>query len=384
VDESDFADLPLGLLSRRSLLRRAAMAGAGLPAAGALLAACGGSSNSGGSSASGGSGKAAANGGPSTGTIVLNNYPDWIGPKEVPTFESEHPGATVKVVTNATSSSAEVVLAFKSGNYDFLLADTSDAGQASQAGVLQNLDFSKIPNIANVNPSFRKSYPWGIPTDYGKVGIGYRPDIVKEKITSWHDVWRLAPKFSGQVVFIDLERDCMGSALKYLGHSSNTTDPKALEACKNAVTSIKPHLKAFLNTNVGQGLVNGTTAIAMDWDYDVALNKQQQPKIEWVEPSEGVHAYLEGFSAAKSTTHLNLVESFMNFLLEPKQYAQFVNATGTAYLVPKATPFIKKSIAKSPILVPNQSTLAKVEFDHYLGGAAATLWANTWQEIKAA
>jgi spermidine/putrescine-binding protein len=97
-----------------------------------------------------------------------------------------------------------------------------------------------------------------------------------------------------------------------------------------------------------------------------------------------VHAYLEGFSAAKSTTHLNLVESFMNFLLEPKQYAQFVNATGTAYLVPKATPFIKKSIAKSPILVPNQSTLAKVEFDHYLGGAGATLWANTWQEIKAA
>lgn len=371
--------LATNLLSRRSLLRQAAAAGIALPSAGALLAACGGSSSSGSSSSS-----AAASGGGMTGQIVLNNYPDWIGPHEISNFEQQHAGAKVKQVTNATSSSAEVVLAFKSGQYDLLLSDTSDSGQAAEAGVLQTLDFSKIPNIANVTASFRKSYPWGIPTDYGKVGIGYRPDIVGEKITSWHDVWRLASKFSGQIVFIDLERDAMGSTMKYLGYSSNTTDQKALDACKNALIQIKPHLKAFLNTNVGQGLINGSTAIAMDWDYDVAVNKQQQPKIEWVEPTEGMHAYLEGFSAAKKTQHIDLVQAFMNFLLEPQQYAQFVNTTGTAYLVPKATPLVKKSISKNPILVPNQSTLKKVEFDRYLGGAGATAWANTWQEIKAA
>jgi spermidine/putrescine-binding protein len=365
------------LLSRRSLLRRAARAGVALPSAGALLAACG-------SSSSGSSSAAAASGGAMTGTIVLNNYPDWIGPHEIPAFEKLHPGAQVKLVTNATSSEAEVVLAFKSGQYDLLLSDTSGAGQAQQAGVLQTPDFSKIPNIANVTQSFRTAYPWGIPTDYGKVGIGYRPDIVGETITSWHDVWRLAPKLSGQIVFIDLERDCMGSTLKYLGYSSNTTDPAALEACKNAVIGIKPHLKAFLNTNVGQGLIDGTTAIAMDWDYDVALNKRSQQKIEWVVPTEGMHAYLEGFSIATSTKHLDLTQAFMNFLLEPQQYAQFVNATGTAYLVPSATPFVSASIAKNPILVPNETTLKKVEFDRYLGAAGVTLWANTWQEIKAA
>lgn len=340
-----------------------------------MLAACGGSSTSSAPKSAGG---------PLTGQIVLNNYPDWMGPHEIATFESQHPGAKVKQVTNAVSSSAEVVLAFKGGQYDFLLGDTSDVGQAHEAGVLQPLDFSKIPNIVNVSQKFRTAYPYGIPTDYGKVGIGYRPDIVGEKITSWHDVWRLAPKFSGQVVFIDLERDAMGSVMKYLGYSSNTTDPKALDACKKALIAIKPHLKAFLNTNVGQGLVNGSTAIAMDWDYDVALNKQQQPKIEWVEPTEGMHAYLEGFAASKKTSHLNLVQEFMNFLLEPTQYAQFVNTTGTAFVVPTATPLVKKAISRNPILVPNQSTLSKVEFDRYLGGAGATLWANTWQEVKAA
>ena len=206
------------------------------------------------------------------------------------------------MVTNATSSVAEVILQFKNGGYDVLLCDTTDAGQADAAGLIQKIDWSKVPNIKKVSANFRKAYPWGIPTDYGKVGIAYRPDIVGEKITSWKDVWRLAPKFSGRVVFINLERDCLGSTLKSLGHSANTSDAKQISAAKDAIIKIKPHLQAFLNTNVGQGLVNGSTAIAMDWDYDVALLKQKQPKIEWVAPKEGMHAYLEGFSVPKSPT----------------------------------------------------------------------------------
>ena len=93
----------------------------------------------------------------------------------------------------------------------------------------------------------------------------------------------------------------------------------------------------------------------MDWDYDVAVNKAQQPKIEWVAPTEGMHAYLEGFSRPSRPATSNLVQEFMNFLLEPKQYAQFVNATGTAYVVPGATPYVKSSISKNPILVPNKA-----------------------------
>jgi spermidine/putrescine transport system substrate-binding protein len=339
-----------------------------------LAAACGSS----------GSSKSSSSDSSLKGKIVLNNYPDWIGPHEISTFEKQHPGATVKLVTNASSSSAEVVLAFKSGQYDLLLGDTSDCGQAAAAGFIDQVDPAKVPNLANVSEKFRKGYPWGIPTDYGKVGIGYRPDIVGEKITSWHDVWRLAPKLSGQIVFIDLERDCIGSTLKYLGYSSNTTSKSQLAASQKALIGIKPHLKAFLNTNVGQGLVDGSTAIAMDWDYDVAVNKEKQPKIEWVNPSEGMHAYLEGFSVAKKTSHLDLCYEFMNFLLEPKEYAQFVNSTGTAYVMPNATPSIETSIAKSSILVPTKSVLDKVEFDHYLGAAGTTLWANVWQEVKAA
>ena len=239
------------------------------------------------------------------------------------------------MITNATSSSAEVVLQFKSKQYDFLLSDTTDSGQAIAANLITQLDWSKIPNVKNISPQFRAAYPWGLPTDYGKVGIAYRPDLVGgATITSWQDFWDLIPKYSGQTIFIDLERDCMGSTCKYLGYSSNTTDPDEMKKVQDAIVNVKPHLKAFLNTNVGAGLVNGSTAMAMDWDYDVALLQQQNDKIKWVLPEEGVHAYLEGFTAVQDTSKIDVIQAFLNFLAEPAQYADFVNTTGTAYMIP--------------------------------------------------
>src|SRR3954447_12950936 len=136
TEPSEHDAAPAFLLSRRALLRRAAMVGAALPAAGGLLDAF-----------AGGAGAAVDE----TGTIVLNNYPGWMGAHVIASFQKRFPGAKVKMVTNATSSAAEVVLQFKSGNYDFLLADTTDCAQASAAHVVQSLDWSKIPNVKNVS-----------------------------------------------------------------------------------------------------------------------------------------------------------------------------------------------------------------------------------------
>ncbi len=372
---------PRPVVSRRQLLARGVKLGLGLPAASAVLAACAKAGTSIGGAPSTGA-NVAEN---VTGKAVLLNYVGWIGSSEVNTFQQEHPGATIKQAPDNSSSIGGKVQIIKNNpsQYDFTLGDESFVGQALLAGILGEVDFSKIPNIQNVTPSFRESYSHGIPTDYGKVGIGYRADIVKEGITSWADFWNLAPKYSGQVVIINLDRDCMGSTMKYLGFSGNSTDPGELEKCKEALIQIKPHLEALKYYNVGSGLVKGTTAMVMDWDFDVALNQRKNPNIKWVLPEEGAVAYLEGWVAIKGTPHLDLVEAFMNFHLDPKEYADFVNTTGTAFLVPSATPFIKKSISQNPILFPDEAVLSKVEFEKFLGAATAD-WAKTWDEFKSA
>jgi spermidine/putrescine-binding protein len=368
-------------LSRRQLLARGVKLGVGLPSAAWLLAACSEDSTT----AEGGATSPASPAAEVTGQAVLLNYVGWIGASEVEAFEQQFPGATIKQAPDNSSSIGGKVQIIKNNadQYDFTLGDESFVGQALLADIIQDVDFSKIPNIENVSQNFRDDYPHGIPTDYGKVGIGYRKDLVTESIVGWGDFWALAPKYSGQISMIDLDRDTMGSALKYLGFSGNSTNPDEIAKAKDALIEIKPHLLALKYYNVGAALVNGSAAMALDWDFDIALNQRKEPNIEWVLPEEGAVAYLEGWVAVKGTPNIDLVQAFMNWHLEPEQYADFVNTTSTAYVSPAATPFVKKSISENPILFPDEATLAKVEFEKFLGDATAD-WAKAWEEFKSA
>ncbi len=369
-------------LSRRQLLRRAAQLGVGVPAAGWLLAACGGSSASSSGGTTGGAASAPAK---VEGTAILHNYAGWMGKDNIKHFRAQYPGANIKQVTAGDISSSATAQTLKANPdaYDFALGDQAFVGQAVAADIIQDVDFDKVPNIANVDAKFHEAFSHGVPTDYGKVGIGYRKDMVSEPIASWADLWSLAPKYSGKIVFLDFDRDTIGSALRYKGFSGNTQDESELEQAKQALIDIKPHLLAIKGYDVAASLVKGDAAIVMDWDYDVALGQGQDPNIEWVLPEEGAMAYLEGWSVIKGTDNVDLVHSFMNFFLQPKEYADFVNTTGTAYVMDAATPYINASISKNSALIVDPATLEKVEFENFLGEATA-LYSKAWDEFKSA
>jgi len=369
-------------LSRRQLLRRAAQLGVGVPAAGWLLAACGGGSASSSGGATGGAASAPAK---VEGTAILHNYAGWMGKENIKHFRAKYPGANIKQVTAGDISSSATAQTLKANPdaYDFALGDQAFVGQALAADIIQDVDFDKVPNIANVDAKFHEAFSHGVPTDYGKVGIGYRKDMVSEPIASWADLWNLAPKYSGKIVFLDFDRDTIGSALRYKGFSGNTQDESELEQAKQALIDIKPHLLAIKGYDVAASLVKGDAAIVMDWDYDVALGQGQDANIEWVLPEEGAMAYLEGWSVIKGTDNLDLVHAFMNFFLQPKEYADFVNTTGTAYVMDAATPYIDASISKNSALIVDPATLEKVEFENFLGEATA-LYSKAWDEFKSA
>jgi spermidine/putrescine-binding protein len=369
-------------LSRRQLLRRAAQLGVGVPAAGWLLAACGGSSASSSGGTTGGAASAPAK---VEGTAILHNYAGWMGKDNIKHFRAQYPGANIKQVTAGDISSSATAQTLKANPdaYDFALGDQAFVGQALAADIIQDVDFDKVPNIANVDAKFHEAFSHGVPTDYGKVGIGYRKDMVSEPIASWADLWSLAPKYSGKIVFLDFDRDTIGSALRYKGFSGNTQDESELEQAKQALIDIKPHLLAIKGYDVAASLVKGDAAIVMDWDYDVALGQGQDSNIEWVLPEEGAMAYLEGWSVIKGTDNVDLVHAFMNFFLQPKEYADFVNTTGTAYVMDAATPYINASISKNSALIVDPATLEKVEFENFLGEATA-LYSKAWDEFKSA
>jgi spermidine/putrescine transport system substrate-binding protein len=351
-------------MTRRTALRRGArLAGAG--AFGLALASMGGTGLAAGSQ------------------ITMMNYPGWMGKTTVADFKKKT-GISVKQVDGLTAgiSAAAVQVSQNKGSYDMSLGGPVLAAQLKKGNLLQPVDFSKIPNVKNVAKHFRDAYPWGPPTDFGKTGFGYRKDLISEKPTSWADLWKLAKKYSGKVTLLDFDVDILGMALKYKGYSINSANEKELNAARDALLDLKPHVQAFLPTDFAKPLQKGTAVIAVDYDYDIALAQRKNKNIVWVSPDEGMPAYLDGWLAVSGTKNLAQVEQFMNFLLEPKVYAGFVNNIGSAYVMPDAEKYIDKAIVSNGSLKYDPAVLKTIEFEKFLGAAATKLRNTVWQEVK--
>jgi spermidine/putrescine transport system substrate-binding protein len=390
---SGLEDMAATRMTRRAALSRGAGSLAAAGSLSALLAACGSSSSSSSSTAassasaasgSGSSSSAAA--GSMTGTITLLSYPQWYGPKEFADFSKLHPGLQVKTAVSGTTGAAAQIaqISTNKGAFDLTLAGVPVSSQMKLAGVLEPLDTAKVPNLSLVAPEFRSAFPFGIPTDFGKTGYAYRSDLIPERPKSWHDLISLAGKYSGKITMIKYDSDIQGSFLKALGYSINTKDQSQLQAMQKTMLALKPHLQAILETDYSKALIEGTALFAIDYDYDIAAAQAKNKHIVWVAPSEGMSAYLEGWIALKGSTHLAAVWDLMNFHLEPKNYASFINTTGSAYVEPSADRYIMKSISGNSTLHYSSSQLAKVEFEQYLGPQQTAYRGKLWEEFLAA
>ncbi len=363
-------DLGERLLSRRKLLLRGATIGATLPLAN-VLAACGGGSS--GSSTAGGSTSAAR--GPLSGTAVFLNTPGWIGPHTIRDFEHLHPGVTItERAENYTASSgpAEQVAQNPSA-YDFMLLDPAGIGQLDAGGFVTQVDYANIPNYQRIIPRIAKEMPFGIPTDTGQVGIAYRADKVKEPIKSWADFWAAVPKYSGQVVFVDFDRDVIGNTLLYLGYDINSKDPAQLDKVKQALLQLKPHIKAFKVIGVGDTLVSGDAVLTMGYDYETAAAMKRNPNIKWVVPEEGMTGYVEGWIAlTNGKDKLGVIEPFMNYQLSPGPYAAFLKVT--------SAPSVMKGTNPNAITQFSDKT----HVYKFLGADGIRLYSEVWNEVKSA
>ena len=143
----------------------------------------------------------------------------------------------------------------------------------------------------------------------------------------------------------------------------------------------KPHLQAILETDYSKALIEGTASIAIDYDYDVAAAQAKNKNIVWVAPTEGMAAYVEGWYAFKSSKHLDAVWDLMNFHLQPKNYASFINTTGAAYVEPAAEKYIDKRITANPSLAYDKAQLSRVQFEGYLGPEQAAARAKLWEQF---
>jgi spermidine/putrescine transport system substrate-binding protein len=394
-------------LSRRELLRRLAIAGVAIPGLPALLAACGTDSAKSASestptdttaamssettveastetTAAGTAADTTAKGANLTGTLNFLNFVGWAGKGTYAAFSTAFPGAKVNEVPWQSADDSIAKAKGRSGDIDLLLVDGTTFPALVALDVLAEFG-DAVPNFKNIDKEFT-SKSWDptntrfAATDYGRTGFAYRKDLVKEAPASWADFYKIMGAYKGKIGLLDYQRSVMGSILTSLGLNPSSKDPADLKAVGDKLAEIKPNLLA-LAVEPGKQLVSGDLVMAWADAYDIYSAQQKDPNIVWVDPAEGQVAYLEGLAVLKGPRE-DLAKAYVNFALEPAQYADFIN-TVTSPGVMSTNEQITEALRTSPILNPSADVRSRIVFHDVLGDAQE-MWQTTWDAFKAA
>jgi spermidine/putrescine transport system substrate-binding protein len=141
-------------------------------------------------------------------------------------FEEAYPNIKVNYTTFDSNETLYSKLKTGGVSYDVIIPSDYMIARLIDEGYLQELDFSNIPNYAEVDDTFKNtSYDpenkYSVPYTWGTVGIIYNTKYVDEAdVTGWEVLWN--EKYAGKILMFDNPRDAFALAELELGYSLNT------------------------------------------------------------------------------------------------------------------------------------------------------------------
>jgi putative spermidine/putrescine transport system substrate-binding protein len=188
------------------------------------------------------------------------------------------------------------VLAEKSlrrGTSDLQGVSASNMYEMNEQGTIEQLDYSKMENAANLMPSMK--YPYGVGHIYSGKVILYNPKLMAAP-KSFAEV--LDPKQGNKLGIIDIQYQytLVAAGLASGGSMGNLEPGKdRLVACKKAGARIYPSNEAF-----AQALKTEEIACGIMWKARAVQWQNAGINVETVAPAEGVPMYVSGFVIPKN------------------------------------------------------------------------------------
>jgi spermidine/putrescine transport system substrate-binding protein len=352
----------------------------------AYLAACGGDDDE----TAGGRTTTAAMEEKVGGTLFYYNWADYVNPKTYPAF-TKATGVKVKKDFFVSNEDLQAKLQGGARGYDLAAPTGYMVKILAEAGLLEKIDWSKLPNAEkNIDPKFRKlpfdpNDEWSVAKDWGTTGFVYRTDKVKEKPTSWRDFYDLATgPYSKKVTVLDGAPEVIGSTLVMLGHSYNSEDEGELQEAKKEMLKLKPHLLAITSTEYKQMAIAGRAVLCLGWNGDGAAVAAKKPA-EYVVADEGGEFWVDSYVIPVGAKNPAAAHAWINYVYEPENNATETEFTyyGSPLKRDLLKPVIDPAVFKNDDVFPAEATLEKLEAND-ISPEGTKLRDRIWTEFKAA
>ena len=281
----------------------------------------------------------------SANVVNIYNWADYIAPDTLKNFEAEF-GIKVNYDTYDSSEVVDVKLLAGNSGYDVVVHSNQFSSRLTPIGVFRKLDFSRLPNVANLDPAVMQSidtYPnvrgYQVPYHWGSTGYAWNVEMVRARLPD-HPMDSADVLFDPEVVakladcgvtLLDGPTDLFPMVLAYLGLDPNATDEKSLDAAEAQLNKVRPYIRYFSNQKMISDLPNKEVCVAMSWsgDYAQAATRAEEAGIEielaYTMPKEGSGLWIDGLFIPSDAPNMDNAYLFINYLLRADVAADIAN-----------------------------------------------------------
>jgi spermidine/putrescine transport system substrate-binding protein len=303
---------------------------------------------------------------------VLKNFTKETGIKvKYSTYDSNE-AMYAKIKTIGTSS------------YDVIVPSTYYVNKMSKENLLVKLDKSKLPNYKNLDKKllsrpFDPNNDYSIPYVWGNTGISYNANLVKEKIDSWKNLWN--PEYKNSILLNDDMREVFGIALKILGYSSNSTNPKEIEEAYNKLKELLPNVKMFYSESQKQVYLNEEVKLGMNFNGEGFMANEENEAIKYIYPKEGALLWIDSLVIPKGAKNIDNALAFINYLLKPEVSKIISEEIGYASPNAKTLELLDEKTRNNRMIYPNEEDLVNSELQLDVG-EALPVYEKYWEMLK--
>ena len=315
------------------------------------------------------------------------NWDTYIGETTLEDFQGE---SGIEVQMDLFADNDELFAKLRAGNpgYDVIVPTNDYVERMITAEMLMPLDHSKIPNMSNIDEPFRDAAfdpgrKHSMPYMWGTMGIGYRKSAVEEPIDSWR-VLMDSDQYAGRISLLGDAQNVIGCALKYLGHSFNSTSAEEIEQVEELLIANKRHIKVFAPDTGQDLLIAGEVDLCQEWNGDILQVMDEDDDLAYVVPQEGTLLWEDCLAIPNGAPHPDNAHAFINYVLDAEAGAAIADYIQYATANAAAKELMDEEYVNNPAIFPTDEIIAKSEPSIYLGEAAIRMRDEAWTRIQAA
>ncbi|HEY0566588.1 MAG TPA: polyamine ABC transporter substrate-binding protein [Xanthobacteraceae bacterium] len=335
--------------------------------------------------------------------VNFYNWSDYIAPTVLDEF-TKATGIQVKYDTFDSNDVLETKLLAGRSGYDVVVPTGYFLDRQIKAGIFQQLDKAKLPNLQNAweeisgrlalyDPGNRYAvnYMWGT------TGIGYNVKAVREvfgadaKIDSWDVVFKpeIIEKFKDcGVHMLDSSDDVLAAALNYLKLDPSTKNEADIQRAGDLVAQVRPFVRKFHSSEYLNALASGEICLVLGFSGDIkqaqkrATEAKRGVEVGYAIPREGAQLWFDNLAIPKDARNVAEAHELINFLMRGEIAAKNSNYVAYANGNAASQPLLDASVRDDKGVYPDEATMKTLYTISAHDQKTQRLMNRLWTRIK--